>query len=552
MSQTPRQPRPSGADDARTRVVVAVPLDIEGQAAAAAVALGRPPDLLDVTFVHDAGALETALRHAGPEELPVAVFLYRSLPGVLDGGFASYIGRLAQAPVVLLVDPGHQLEPDLAAASKGPFPAALYAEARRIGCATVAPWPPAPGTLGPLARSLASADMGLASAAAATARTPVMGVYSPSGSGATELSINIAGLLAARGGKRALLVDGDALVPDLHLWLRLESAPTLGLDALWSADRARRQAGDIGALAAVRMGEYATRYRPDAPWAGARALVGGPGRLDVLAGFLNRNTVKDFLREVDSARDGGRVMDYLARWRALYDIVVIDLGSHETPLQERLAAACDTLLVVATPRRADLTLSVAGHQRLLKATGIAAERCCFALNRWGDLAHQHTMDEATERFGDMAHFAGAVDEDDALVAAARWDGSIPALDPGQAGIVRPFVEQVEFLTDALAPGTIPPRAPAGLAAAAARGRATAAALRRRLGALAGAPKPPSLRASGEGEARATRAAARPATLGAPDGPGDGREQRGGGDKETSGPRRRLGVIGMDSAADEEA
>jgi len=52
------------------------------------------------------------------------------------------------------------------------------------------------------------------------------------------------------------------------------------------------------------------------------------------------------------------------------------------------------------------------------------------------------------------------------------------------------VEQVEFLTDALLPGSIPPRQPAGLVAAAARGRALAAAVRRRLGTLAGAPRPP--------------------------------------------------------------
>jgi len=489
MSRPPQSPPPVGASDqAPTRVVVAVPLDVESQAAAAVVALGRAPDLLDVTLVHDAGALETALRGAGPEERPAAVFLYRSLPGVLDGGFAAYVARLAQAPVVLLVDPGHQLAPDLAAASKGPFPAALYAEARRAGCATVAPWPPAPGTLGPLARSLASAAAaGVAAAPSATAlRTPVLGIYSPSGSGATELAINIAGVLAARGGQRALLADADAFLPDLHLWLCLDPAPTAGLDALWGADRARRQPGDVGALAGMRMGDYVTRYRPDAPW---------PGRLDVLSGFLNRNTAAEFLREVAGARDGGRAADYVARWSALYDVVVVDLGSHDSPLQEALAAACDTLLVVTTPRRADLAIGVAGHQRLLNATGIAPERCRFALNRWGDTATQHTMDDATERFGEAARFAGAVDEDTALVGAARWDGAIPALDPGQAGILRPFVEQVEFLTDALLPGTIPPRQPAGLAAVAARGRALADAVRRRLGTLAGAPRPPVPRAA---------------------------------------------------------
>lgn len=491
MSQAGPQ-RPDASPEPLTRVVAAVPRDAAERGADMVIALGRAPDLLDVALVHDAGALETALRRASPEERPAVVFLYRSLPGVLDGSFASYIARLAGAPVVLLVDPELQVAPDLAGVSKGAFPAALYAEAARAGCVSLAPWPPEPGTLGPLARSLAATRGTLLTPTAATLRTPVLGLRCTSGgTGTTELAINVAAVAAARGGRRVLLVDVDPVLPDVHLQLRLEPASTAGLDGLWAADaaaRARRRAGEPDPLTTLRMGDYATIYGggDGPPWV-------GPGRLDVLSGYLNRNTASAF------AREGGRVVEYLARWRALYDLVVLDLGSNETPLQETVAAACDTLLVVTTPRRAELVTDAVGHQRLLNNTGLAPERCRFVLNRWGDPATQHSLEDASETFGATALFAGAVDEDDALVRAARWTGGIPALDPGQAGIMRPFVEEVEYLTEALLPGTVPPRSATGLAAALLRARAVVEGMQRRVGAFIGAPlhqAPPSTERDG--------------------------------------------------------
>jgi len=145
----------------------------------------------------------------------------------------------------------------------------------------------------------------------------LIGVASGKGGvGKTVLAIGLAQALA-RGGRRVLLADGDLGLANVDVQLGLE----------------------------VRHDLMAV-LRGDVPL--AEAALPSPGGFGVLAGRSGSGGL--------AALDPGWIDRMLALLRAgNHEVVVLDIGAGLDPVPRRLAAGCDTLLVVATDEPTSLT-----------------------------------------------------------------------------------------------------------------------------------------------------------------------------------------------------
>jgi flagellar biosynthesis protein FlhG len=163
-----------------------------------------------------------------------------------------------------------------------------------------------------------TAPLALRPAALRTGR--VIGVASGKGGvGKTWLAITLAHALA-REGRRVLLVDGDLGLANVDVQLGLHPSADL------SAVLAGRQ----------RLAEAALRHE-----AGGFDILPGRSGSGAMAGL-------------DGAALQG-VLALLARAAETWDRVVLDLGAGLDPAVRRMAAATDTLLVVATDEPTSLT-----------------------------------------------------------------------------------------------------------------------------------------------------------------------------------------------------
>jgi flagellar biosynthesis protein FlhG len=221
-------------------------------------------------------------------------------------------------------------------------------------------------------------------AAAESRRGRVLAIASGKGGvGKTWLAITLAQALA-RAGRRVLLVDGDLGLANVDV--------QLGLDP----------AHDLSAVLAGRV--------PLAEAARRHAAAG----FDILPGRSGSGA----LAALDAAALG-RVVALLREAAASWDAVVIDLGAGLGTAQRRLAAAADTLLVVATDEPTSLTDAYAVlklHGRDRPAGGDAR----IVVNQAADAAAGARTYEALRRA--CATFLG---REVPLLGVVRRDARVP-------------------------------------------------------------------------------------------------------------------------------
>ncbi len=141
------------------------------------------------------------------------------------------------------------------------------------------------------------------------------------GVGKTWLAITLAQALTRAGGRRVLLVDGDLGLANVDV--------QLGLDP----------PHDLSAVLAGRVGLAAAALRH-----------AGGGGFDILPGRSGSGR----LAALDQAALD-RVLALLHEATGRWEAVVVDLGAGLGAAQRRIAAAADTLLVVATDEPTSLT-----------------------------------------------------------------------------------------------------------------------------------------------------------------------------------------------------
>jgi flagellar biosynthesis protein FlhG len=213
------------------------------------------------------------------------------------------------------------------------------------------------------------------------------------GVGKTWLSISLAQALAERG-RRVLLVDADFGLANIDVQLGLDPGRDLG-DALHGAAAPR-------------------------PHPAGFALLAGRSGSGALAGL-----------------EAAPVLALLARLRASYDEVVLDLPAGVAPAVRRLAARSDLLLVLATGEPTSLTDAYAvlklhrqdapaGAARLVvnQAPGAAAGEATW-----------RTLDTACRRFlGAGVPLAAVIRRDAQVPAAIRAQAPLLTRSPGAPAV----------------------------------------------------------------------------------------------------------------------
>jgi flagellar biosynthesis protein FlhG len=217
----------------------------------------------------------------------------------------------------------------------------------------------------------------------------ILGIASGKGGvGKTWLAVTLAQALAEGGRRRVLLVDADLGLANVDVQLGL--APG---------------AQDIAAvLAGAPLGEMVQRH---------------PSGFDILAGRSGSGA----LAALD-ATALERLVGILGAARAGWETLVLDLGAGLDRSVRRLAAAADTLLVVATEEPTSLTDAYAVLKLLRQDRGAAGADARVVVNQASDLtAGQRTwqtLDRACRSFlGAGVPLAGIIRRDPRVPEAIR-------------------------------------------------------------------------------------------------------------------------------------
>lgn len=451
------------------RVVLGLPV-----ADAAASAAVERAGLTVVATAATAGLLKRQVAAVRPD----VVLLHAALPHA-DRELVAAFAR-AGIPTLLLVDAELRRGDNLVAGP--PYPAYILARAERLGCVGVAAWPPMPDEL--LLRVEQAAQHAhllvqvgpLGSARSAATGGTIVFIGEAGGTGKTQLAANLAAFLGVLCERRVALVDLDLLRGGLHDTLGLVVPLGQDLEALHTA-AAGRVAAAVAALGegrhpAASEADLLALYRAAALEA-VRALDlasylvpfprdgAGPG-VEVLLGVTNQDA-------------GDRVAGDLLTLHALvdllrerYDDVVLDLGTGgDIVWHEELAARSDHILVVTGPLPDTLERVVRGQARLLRATGLAPERCHVVVNHVPAderaLLPVQTIDGRFRGAGGSTPgtlaIAGLVAQDSDLVGRARLANPdqplLPVLLPDGAARRSRFVRGIEDVVRHVRPGLLP-------------------------------------------------------------------------------------------------
>lgn len=230
------------------------------------------------------------------------------------------------------------------------------------------------------------------------------------GVGKTCVAIGLAHALAQRG-QRVLLLDGDLGLANVDV--------QLGLTPLH----------DLGAVLGGRV-------------ALEQAVLGHPGGFDILAGRSGSGALAGLSPAALEA-----VLALVRRAATLWDVVVVDLGAGLDPPQRRLAAAADTLLVLAT----DEPTSITDAYAVLKLHAMDAPDgdARIVVNQASDAgagARTHaTLTRATEAFLKRSvKLAGVVRRDAKMKDAIRHQTSLLTRHPSS-----PAAQDIEALAASL-------------------------------------------------------------------------------------------------------
>jgi len=465
----PTSPRPRPVSG--PRVVLGVPV-----ADAAASEAIECAGLTVVAVAATAGTLKRQVAAVRPD----VALLHAALPHA-DGELVASVAR-AGIPTLLLVDAALRRADDLLAGP--PYPPYVLAQAERLGCVGVAAWPPLPGELLLRAEQAAAhahllvqaGPLGSARSAATGGTIALMG--EAGGTGKTQLAANLAAYLGVVCERRVALVDLDLLRSSLHDTLGLVVPPGRDLEALHAAAAPRVAA----AVATLDEGRHADSAEADLTALYRAAALDVARGLD-LAPYLvpyprgAAGPTVDVLLGVTTPDGGERVAGDLLTLHALvdllrerYDDVALDLGTGgDLVWYEELAARADALLVVTGPLPDTVERVARGHTRLLRATGLASERCRLVVNHAPADEHAllplHRIMGRFHEAGGIA-VAGVVAHDGDLVGRARLADPdqplLPVLLPDGAARRSRFVRGVEDVVRHVRPGLLPERQ-AGLA-----------------------------------------------------------------------------------------
>lgn len=454
------------------RVVLGVP--VADAAASEAVEREGP------TVVATAATAGTLKRQVAALRPDVAL-LHAALPHA-DGALVASFAR-AGIPTLLLVDAALRRGDDLLAGP--PYPPYVLAQAERLGCVAVAAWPPVPGELLLRAEQAAThAHLLVQAGPLGSARSAATGgtialVGEAGGTGKTQLAANLAAYLGVVCERRVALVDLDLLRSSLHDTLGLVVPPGRDLEALHAVAAPRA----AGAVATLDEGRHTDSAEADLTALYRAAALDAVRGLD-LAPYMvpfprgEAGPAVDVLLGVTTPDGGERVAGDLLTLHALvdllrerYDDVVLDLGSGgDLVWHEELAARADALLVVTGPLPDAVERVARGHARLLRATGLAPERCRLVVNHApADERALLPLHWITGRFHEAGGIAiaGVVAHDGDLVGRARLADPdqplLPVLFPDGAARRSRFVRGIEDVVRHIRPGLLPERQ-AGLVA----------------------------------------------------------------------------------------
>jgi len=407
---------------------------------------------------------------------PDIVLLHAATPHA-DAELVSSFAR-AGIPTLLLVDRQLRRADDLVVGA--PYPPYILARQERLGCVGVAVWPPIAGEL--LLRAEQAAEHAhllvqsgpLDSARSAATGGTIALVGEAGGTGKTALAANLAAYLGVVCERRVALVDLDLLRGSLHDALGLVVPPGRDLEAL-HATAASRVASAIAPLREGRRSAAVVDREVDLlalDRAAARDAVRGLDLSPYLAPYPRGDVgpAMDVLLGVVTQDAGERVAGDLLTLHALvdllrerYDDVVLDLGSGgDVVWHEELAARADLVLVVTGPLPDTLERVARGHARLLRATGLAPERCRLVVNHAPTEARALLPLHRIEgRFRDAGALpiAGVVTHDGDLVGRARLANPdralLPVLLPDGAARRSRFVRGIEDVVRHIRPGVLP-------------------------------------------------------------------------------------------------
>ncbi len=445
--------------------------------AAASEALERE----GLTVVATAGAAGLLKRHAAAVR-PDVVLLHAALPHADHELVASF--ARAGLPTLLLVEAGLRRDDNLLAGP--PYPAYVLAQAERLGCVGVVAWPPVPGEL--LLRAEQAAEHAhllvqagpLGSARSAATGGTIALIGEAGGTGKTQLAANLAAYLGVVCERHVALVDLDLLRGGLHDALGLVAPAGRDLEALHLAAAPRVAA----AVAALENGRHPAATEADLLALSRAAALDAVRGLDLgpyLVPFPRQATglAIDVLLGVTGPEAGERVAGDLLTLHALvdllrerYDDVVLDLGTGGDLLwHEELAARADRVLVVIGPLPDTVERAARGLARLLRATGLAPERCRIVVNHVPAderaLLPLHAIEgrfrAACGATAGLLGIAGLVAQDGDLVGRARLANPeqplLPILLPDGVARRSRFVRGIEDTVRHLRPGLLPEATP---------------------------------------------------------------------------------------------
>jgi len=454
------------------RVILGLPV-----ADASATEAAERAGLTVVATVATAGLLKRQVAAVRPD----VALLHAALPHADQGLVASF--ARAGIPPLLLVDAGVRRSDDALAGP--PYPPYILARQERLGCVGVAAWPPIPGEL--LLRAEQAAEHAhllvqvgpLGDARSAATGGTIALVGEAGGTGKTQLAANLAAYLGVVCERHVALVDLDLLRGALHDALGLVAPPGRDLEALHAA-AAPLVAAAVAALDAARrhatMEDDLTALHRAAALDAVRVLDLAPHLIPFPRG--EAGPAVDVLLGVTTQDAGDRVAGDLLTLHALvdllrerYDDVVLDLGTGgDLVWHEELAARADLTLVVTGPLPDTVERVARGHARLLRATGLAPERCRLVVNHApADERALLPLHRIAGRFRDAGApvVAGLVARDGDLVGRALLDTPdqplLPVLLPDGAARRARFVRGIEDVVRHVRPALLPER-DTGLAA----------------------------------------------------------------------------------------
>ncbi len=460
----PTNPRPRPTSG--PRVVLGVPV---ADASSSAAVEGE--GLTVAATAATAGMLKRQVAAVRPD----VALLHAALPHA-DSALVASFAR-AGIPTLLLVDAALRRADDLLAGP--PYPPYVLAQQERLGCVGIAAWPPVPGEL--LLRAEQAAEHAhllvqagpLGSARSAATGGTIVLVGEAGGTGKTQLAANLAAYLGVVCERRVALVDLDLLRGSLHDALGLVVPPGRDLEALHAVAAPQVAA----AVATLDEGRHADSAEADLTALSRAAALDAVRGLDLAPSLIpyprgEGGPAVDVLLGVTTPDGGERVAGDLLTLHALvdllrerYDDVVLDLGIGGDALwHEELAARADTVLVVTGPLPDTVERVARGHARLLRASGLASERCRLVINHAPAderaLLPLHRIMGRFHEAGGIA-VAGVVAHDGDLVGRARLADPdqplLPVLLPDGVARRSRFVRGVEDVVRHIRPGLLPER-----------------------------------------------------------------------------------------------